>query len=69
MSKIFQFQEDTGAGSYGDFKKIITYVKFIRPVSCIVFFFLSKKTLLVFVILPSSFHIESTHDKVFIFQQ
>ena len=28
MLKIFQFQEDTEASLYGDFKPIITYVKF-----------------------------------------
>ena len=32
------------------------------PVSCTVFFFLNEKTLL-------AFYIESTNDKVFIFQQ
>ena len=26
---IFHFQEDTEASLYGDFKKIITYVKFV----------------------------------------
>ena len=34
------------------------------PVSCTVFFFLNEKTLLVLFILPSSFDIESTNDKV-----
>ena len=29
MLKIFQFQEDTEASLYGDFKRIITYVKFV----------------------------------------
>ena len=29
MVKIFQFQEDTEASLYGDFKRIITYVKFV----------------------------------------
>ena len=48
MSKIFQFQEDTKVGSYVDFKRIITYVKFIQPVSCTVFFFLNENALLVF---------------------
>ena len=69
MSKNIKFQEDTEASSYGDFKRIITSVKFIRPVSCTVFFFLNEKTLLIFFILPSSFYIESTNDKVLIFQQ
>ena len=29
MLKIFQFQHDTEASSYVDFKRIITYVKFV----------------------------------------
>ena len=39
------------------------------PVSCTVFLFLNEKTLLVLVILPSSFDIASTNEKVLIFQQ
>ena len=29
MLKISQFQEDAEASLYGDFKRIITYVKFV----------------------------------------
>ena len=65
MLKNFQFQEDTEASN---FKRIITYVKFVPFIST-VFFFLNEKTLLVLFIPPSSFYIESTNDKVFIFQQ
>ena len=37
IGKNFQFQEDTEASLYGDFKRIITYVKFVP---CIMHFFL-----------------------------
>ena len=69
MSKIFQFQEDTEASLYGDFKRIITCVKFVPCIMhCVLFFSLNEKTLLVFFILPSSFLIESTDNKVLILQ-
>ena len=64
MLKIFQFQEDTGASLYGYFKRIITYVKFVP---CIMH--LNEKTLSVLFILPNSFDIESTNDKILIFKQ
>ena len=70
MLKIFQFQEDTEARLYGDFTRKVRYLcKSLFPVSCTVFFFLNEKTVLVLFILPSSFYIESTNDKVLIFQQ
>ena len=69
MLKIFQFQEDTEASLFEDLKRIIAYVKFVFPISCTVFFFLNEKTLLVLIILPNCFYIESTNDKVLIFQQ
>ena len=66
MLKIFQFQEDREASLYGDFKRIITYVQFVPCIMhCVLP--LNEKTLL--FILPSSFDIESTNDKVLIFQQ
>ena len=67
MLNIFQFQENTEASLYGDFKRIITNAKFV-PCICTVFLLLNEKTLLVLFILPSSFYIESTDDKVLIFQ-
>ena len=68
MLKIFQFQEDTEASLYGDFKRIITHVKFVPSiVHCVLL--LNEKTLLDLFIPLSSFHIESTNDKVLIFQQ
>ena len=41
-------------------------MKGLFPVSCTVFFFffLNEKTLLVLFIISSSFHVESTNDKV-----
>ena len=66
MFKIFQFQEDTEASLYSDF--IITHVKFVPCIMhCVLL--LNEKTLLVLFIPPSSFYIESTNDKVLIFQQ
>ena len=44
MLKFFQFQEDSEASLYGDFKRIIINVKFVFPVSCTVFLFLNEKT-------------------------
>ena len=39
MLKIFQFQEDTEASLYGDFKRIITYVKFVPCImQCVLLF-------------------------------
>ena len=39
MLKTFQFQEDTEASLCGDFKKIITYVKFVPCVMhCVLLF-------------------------------
>ena len=71
--KIFQFQEDTEASLCGDFKRIITYVKFVPCIMRCVLkkkeFFFNEKSLLVLFILPSSFCIESANDKVPIFQQ
>ena len=64
MLKSFQFQEDNEASLFGDLKRIITYVKFLP---CFMFFVLNGKTLLVLFILPSSFYIESTDAKVYIF--
>ena len=68
MLKLFQFQEDTESSLYGDFKRIITHVKFVACVMhCVPF--LNEKTLLVLFILPSSFYIESANDKVLISKQ
>ena len=44
MLKSFQFQENTEASLYGDFKGIITYVKFVP---CIMHCVLLLKTVLV----------------------
>ena len=39
MLKIFQFQEDTEASLYGDFKKKVTYVKFASYIMhCVLLF-------------------------------
>ena len=39
MFKIFQFQEYTEASLYGDFKRIITYVKFVPCIMhCVLLF-------------------------------
>ena len=36
MLKNFQFQDDTEASLYGDFKRIVTYVKFVsRIMDCV----------------------------------
>ena len=68
MLKPFQFQEDTEASIYGDFKMIITYVKFVPCIMhCVMLS--NEQTLLVLFIIPSSFYIESTNNKVLIFQQ
>ena len=66
--KIFQFQEDTEASLYGDFKRIISNVKFVPCIMhCVLL--LNEKTLLVLFILSSCFYIAPTNDKVLIFQQ
>ena len=54
MLKNFQFQEDTEASLYGDFKWIITYVKFV-PFIMHCDLLLNEKTPLVLFIPPSSF--------------
>ena len=69
MLKTFQFQEDTEARLFEDFKRIITYVKFVPYIMHCVLFFFNEKTLSVLIILPSCFNVESTNDKVLIFQQ
>ena len=39
MLKIFQFQEDTEARLFEDFKSIITYVKFVPDIMyCVLLF-------------------------------
>ena len=39
MLKIFQFQEDNEASLYGDFKRIITYAKFVPCIiQCVLLF-------------------------------
>ena len=39
MLKIFQFQEDTEASLYRDFKRIITYVEFVPRITLCSFIF------------------------------
>ena len=70
MFKIFQFQKDSEASLYGDFRRIIIYEKFQFPVTCTVFLFLNEKTLFVLFIISSSFYLNLlTILKVLIFQQ
>ena len=39
MLKIFQFQEDTDASLFEDFKRIITYIKFVPYIMhCVLLF-------------------------------
>ena len=45
MLKIFQFQEDTEASLYVDFKRIITYVKFVPCIMHCVLLFERKDSL------------------------
>ena len=65
VKKIFNFRRILRQVYMAIFKRIISYVKFVPCIMhCVLLL-----TLVVLFILPSSFDIESTNDKVLIFQQ